>query len=217
MAKTIVGILISGRGSNMRALVEAAEADDYPAEIALIISNNSDAGGLDFAAEKGILSQVIDHRDFDRREDFDAAIDEALRAANVQIVCLAGFMRIVSKWFVDRWRDRLINIHPSLLPAFKGLHIHERVLEKGVKMTGCTVHFVRPEMDEGPIIAQAAVAVHEEDKPDDLAKRVLMAEHALYPKALALVASGNARVTHERVKISNVDVPTEYLMNPVGN
>ncbi len=216
MRKARIGILISGRGSNMQALVEAAKAADYPAEIALILSNNIDAAGLEFAADNGIPHQAINHRNFSSREEFDAALDQALREANVQIVCLAGFMRIVSKWFVDRWRDRLINIHPSLLPAFKGLHIHERVLEAGVKLTGCTVHYVRAEMDEGPVIAQAAVPVHERDDVDSLAARVLVAEHQLYPRALAFVAAGQTRVAQERVKLSEAEAPTGILINPVN-
>ena len=169
MRKTRVGILISGRGSNMRALVDAAAAPDYPAEIALIISNKADAAGLSFAAANGIARHVIDHKDYDSRESFDDAVDRALGAAGIELVCLAGFMRILSKSFVDRWRDRLLNIHPSLLPAFKGLHIHERVLQAGVRITGCTVHYVRAEMDEGPVIAQAAVPVSTDDTEDSLA------------------------------------------------
>ncbi len=219
MRRKKVGILISGRGSNMAALIDASRAKSYPAEIVLVISNRDNAPGLRYAGDNGIAQTVIDHRDFAEREAFDNRVDKALREAEVEIVCLAGFMRILSKEFVSRWKDRLINIHPSLLPAFKGLHIHDRVLDSGIKITGCTVHYIRAEMDEGPVIAQAAVPVLETDDAESLAARVLVAEHRLYPLALALVAAGRARVTNERVIITGAgdggsEAGSMVLVNP---
>ncbi len=194
-----LGVLISGRGSNLAALIEAGHTPDYPAEIALVISNRPGAPGLDFAAGAGIPAQVIDHKDFASRGAFDTALDEALRDARVDLVCNAGFMRILTSDFVAAWRNRHLNIHPSLLPAFRGLDTHERAIAAGVRISGCTVHFVRPEMDAGPIIAQAAVPVLPGDDADTLAARVLRAEHRLYPWAVRLVASGQAWVEGERV------------------
>ena len=197
--KKRVGILISGRGSNMQALIDAARAHDYPAEIALVISNRPGAAGLDRAREAGIPTLTIDHKSFATRETFDAALDTALRGAGVDLVCNAGFMRILSEGFVEAWRDRHLNIHPSLLPAFRGLHPHEQALAAGVCLSGATVHFVRAEMDAGPIVAQAVVRVGPDDTPDTLAARVLAAEHRVYPLALKLVASGAVWVEGERV------------------
>jgi phosphoribosylglycinamide formyltransferase-1 len=194
-----VGVLISGRGSNLQALIHAAQSADYPAEIVLVISNVPSAQGLARAEEAGIATLTVNHKDFASREDFDVVLDETLRQAEIDILCNAGFMRLHTPGFVQAWRDRHLNIHPSLLPAFKGLHTHERVLEAGVKITGCTVHFVREEMDTGPIVAQAAVPVLYGDTPDSLAARVLEAEHQLYPLALRLVASGAVHVEGERV------------------
>jgi phosphoribosylglycinamide formyltransferase-1 len=219
VAKKRLGILISGRGSNMAALVEAAAAQaDYPAEVALVLSNRADAGGLEFAASKGIETAVVDHKPFGKdREAFEHALDARLRQAGVELVCLAGFMRLLTPWFVEQWRDRLINIHPSLLPSFKGLHTHERALELGVRLHGCTVHYVRAEMDDGPIIAQAAVPVHSSDDPNTLSARVLVAEHRLYPHALALVASGKVRVEAERVLLDgDVTGANAMLVSPAG-
>lgn len=196
-----VGVLISGRGSNLRSLIAATREPGFPAEIVTVISNKADAGGLAVARETGIPTGVVSHRDYPSREAFDAELDAALRRAGVELICSAGFMRILSDGFVDAWRDRQLNIHPSLLPAFKGLHVHERVLEAGCRITGCTVHFVRPAMDEGPIVAQAAVPVLPGDTPEILADRVLAAEHKLYPLALRLVASGRTRIVDERVVI----------------
>ena len=201
MARKRVAILISGRGSNMTALIEAAADPDYPAEIALVLSNRADAGGLARAAEAGIATAVIDHKAYASRAEFDAAMDARLRAENIDLVCLAGFMRLLTDGFVEGWRDRMINIHPSLLPLFPGLDTHERAIEAGMRLTGCTVHFVRAQMDSGPIIGQAAVPIAFDDTPDTLSKRVLTAEHQLYPLALALVASGLATVENERLVI----------------
>lgn len=183
----------------MRALVEAAKASEFPARIDLVLSNRADAAGLDYAAAAGIRTEVLDHRQFRDRQTFDEALHRVLVGHGIELVCLAGFMRLLGGDFVSVWQDRMINIHPSLLPAFKGLHTHERVLEAGVRITGCTVHFVRPEMDAGPIIAQAAVPVVPGDTAETLAARVLAAEHATYPKALALVASGRFSIDGDRV------------------
>ena len=194
-----VGVLISGRGSNLKALIDATAEPDYPAEIALVISNEPGAQGLVRAEEAGIPSRVINHRNFPTRPHFEEALDAALNEARVELLCNAGFMRLLTEGFVTRWLDRHLNIHPSLLPAFKGLHTHARVIEAGAKITGCTVHFVRAAMDDGPIVAQAAVPVNPGDTEDSLAARVLEAEHKLYPHALRLVASGRVRVERESV------------------
>ncbi len=201
-----LGVLISGRGSNLAALIAACGAPDYPAEIAAVISNRPAAPGLQFAENAGIPAQVIDHTRFARRDDFDRALDDALRAAGVEMVCNAGFMRLLTPGFVEAWRDRQLNIHPSLLPAFRGLDTHERAIAAGVRISGCTVHFVRAQMDQGPIIAQAAVPVLPGDDAEALAARVLRAEHQLYPWAVQLVASGVAWVEGERV-VYAPDVP----------
>jgi phosphoribosylglycinamide formyltransferase-1 len=195
--KKRVAVLISGRGSNMQALVEAARAPNYPAEIALVISNRPDAPGLAWAKAQGIPALGFDHKHYESREHFEGQMQSMLDLSKIDIVALAGFMRLMTPSFVERWRDRMINIHPSLLPSFKGLKTHERALEAGVRISGCTVHFVRAEMDDGPIIAQAAVPVETSDTADVLAARVLAAEHRLYPHALALVAQCQVRVDGE--------------------
>ena len=214
MAKTKIAVLISGRGSNMQALIEAAKHEDYPAEIVLVASNNPDAPGLEIARAAGIETDVVNHRDYEDREEFEEALDQTIKLYGARIVCLAGFMRILTPWFTERWRDLLINIHPSLLPAFKGLHTHERALEAGVRIHGCTVHYVCPEMDDGPIIGQAAVPVLPGDTPDTLSARVLEAEHKLYPQCVALACSGKARVAGERVRLQAREFGAELLMNP---
>ena len=187
-----VAILISGRGSNMRALVEAAKAPDYPAEIVGVISNKADAEGLAFATAEGIPTAVRSLRDYPDKAAADAAIDEVLRGWEAHIVCLAGFMRILSPDFVALWQGRALNIHPSLLPLHKGLHTHDQALASGATEHGCTVHFVTPGMDEGPSILQTRVPVLPGDTAESLAARVLVAEHSTYPKALAMVARGEA-------------------------
>jgi len=197
-----VGVLISGRGSNLKALIDACAKPDFPAEIVLVISNKADAGGLQIAKDAGITTRVISHKDYDSREAFDRVMDQALRDAGVEFVCSAGFMRILSDEFVEKWRDRQLNIHPSLLPSFKGLNVYARAIEAGCKVSGCTVHFVRAAMDEGPIVAQAAVPILEGDTPDTLAARILEAEHRIYPEALRLVAEGRVRIVDERTVIS---------------
>lgn len=208
-----VAVLISGRGSNMQALVLACARPDYPAEVVLVLSNRADAAGLGFAREAGIATAVISHKDFPDRAGFDAAMDAELRRHGAELICLAGFMRLLDSRIIEAWRDRMINIHPSLLPSFKGLDTHERALEAGVKLAGCSVHFVRPDVDSGPIIAQAAVPVLPDDTPDSLAARILEQEHLIYPMALRLVAEGRVRLEGER---AIVDAPgaTVSLRNP---
>ncbi len=199
MKKVRTAILISGRGSNMAALIEAARAADFPAQIALVFSNVETAEGLKIAAAAGIATKVVSHKVFASREEFDAAIDAALTAAGVELICEAGFMRIHSEGFVRKWEGRMLNIHPSLLPAFKGLRVQQQALDAGVKISGCTVHFMVPELDSGPIIAQAAVPVLDGDTADTLAARILVEEHKLYPAALRLVAEGRVRLENGRV------------------
>ena len=197
-----VAILISGRGSNMAALIEAARNPSYPAEIVAVISNRPNAAGLARAREAGIPAEAIDHKAFASRSDFEAALEARLEAHVVDVVALAGFMRLMTAAFVESWAGRMINIHPALLPSFPGLATHERALEAGVRVHGCTVHYVTPGMDEGPIIAQAVVPVLAGDTASDLAARVLRAEHKLYPAALARVVRGEAPVMGERVEIA---------------
>ncbi len=217
MARLRVAVLISGRGSNLQALIDACAAPAFPAEIRLVISNEPGAQGLARAERAGISTRVIPHKQFPDRPSFDAAVERALQEARVELVCLAGFMRIFGDGFVERWRDRMINIHPSLLPAFKGLKVHEQVLAAGVRFTGCTVHFVRPAMDEGPIIVQAVVAVLPGDDAARLAERVLAEEHKIYPLALRLVAEGRVRVMNERAEVAGATAPAPTaLVNPTG-
>jgi phosphoribosylglycinamide formyltransferase 1 len=188
-------ILVSGRGANMAALIAAAKQADYPADIALVLSNRPQAAALGHARDAGIATAVVDHVEYGKdREAFERAVQAALEAHRVEIVCLAGFMRLLTPWLVSRWSEHMLNIHPALLPAFRGLHTHERALEAGVKIHGATVHFVVPEVDSGPIVAQAAVPVLDGDTPDTLAARVLAVELRLYPLALALVAGGRVRI-----------------------
>ncbi len=194
-----VAALISGRGSNMRALVEAQAQPGCPYEIVAVISNVPDAAGLDYARQQGIATAVIDHREFDSREAFEEMLHETLLVMQAELVACAGFMRIMTAEFVQRWEGRMLNIHPSLLPLFKGLHTHRRVLEAGVRIHGATVHFVTAELDGGPIIIQGAVPVLADDTEETLAQRVLRAEHAIYPAALWEVAAGNARLENGRV------------------
>ncbi|MEQ9814313.1 MAG: phosphoribosylglycinamide formyltransferase [Azospirillaceae bacterium] len=194
-----VGILISGRGSNMAALVAAARAPDYPAEVVVVIADRADAAGLDHARAQGIAAETVLRRDHEDKPAHEAAIDACLRRHGVEIVCLAGFMRLLSADFLAGWADRVLNIHPSLLPAFKGLDTHRRALEAGVKVAGCTVHIVRPEVDAGPIVGQAVVPVLPGDDEASLAARILIQEHRLYPLALAHLARGAVVVAGDRV------------------
>ena len=209
-----VAVLISSRGSNMQALVNASKTDDFPAEIVTVLSNNPEAAGLEFAKSHDIPTKVINHRDFEDRESFDEALSEFLSAERVDLICLAGFMRLLTPDFVNRWRDRIVNIHPSLLPAFKGLHVHERALESGTRFTGCTVHYVRPEMDDGPIIAQAVVPILRDDTPETLAARILVEEHKIYPHALRLIAERKVKVHGSIAKIIDADEPENSITNP---
>lgn len=214
MIRKRTAILISGRGSNMAALIAAAKATNYPAEIVLVVSNVPDAGGLVIAEGAGIATAVVDHRAYGKdRGAFEQALHEVLQAHRIEIVCLAGFMRLLTPWFVGQWQNRLLNIHPALLPAFKGLDTHARALEAGVKLHGATVHFVVPEMDSGPIVAQGTVAVHDSDTPDTLGERVLAVEHRIYPLALRLVAEDRVRIENGRCTV-NGPVPPGTLIAP---
>ncbi len=215
-----VGILISGRGSNMQALIKAAQDPAYPAEIVVVISNRPEAPGIDFARAQNIATEIVDHKSHPSREAFDQALDAALKRHHVEFVACAGFMRIMSEGLVASWRDRMINIHPSLLPAYKGLHSHERALADGAKRHGCTVHLVRSDVDTGPIIAQATVPVLKSDTAETLAARVLDAEHKIYPRALALLASGAFRVEGDKIIAVSSDVKLPitipYPLSPPG-
>lgn len=209
-----VAVLISGRGSNMEALVNATREAGFPARIVCVISNDPAAKGLEWAAAQGLPVETIDHKQFGKdRRRFEETLHAKLTTYNVQLVCLAGFMRILTGWFVDQWRDRLVNIHPSLLPAFPGIHVHEKVIEYGARFSGCTVHFVRAEMDHGPIIVQAAVPVLADDDADALAARILKMEHKIYPQALRWIAEGRVNVFQERCFVADVTAP-ESFENP---
>ncbi|MBZ6074754.1 phosphoribosylglycinamide formyltransferase [Microvirga puerhi] len=199
MPRRRIAILISGRGSNMVSLIEAAQAAEFPGEVALVLSNRPDAGGLERAKAAGIEALAIDHKAYSTREGFEQALDAALRERDIDFICLAGFMRVLTPWFVERWEGRMINIHPSLLPLFRGTHTHQRALEEGVLVHGCTVHFVVPELDAGPIVAQAAVPVVPGDTEESLAGRVLTQEHLLYPQALRMICEGRAKLDGGRV------------------
>jgi phosphoribosylglycinamide formyltransferase-1 len=210
-----VAVLISGRGSNLQALIGHCATPAASATIALVVSNQPAAAGLAHAHAAGIPVEVVDHRRHAGRERFEAEINSALENHGIEIICLAGFMRILSADMVERWRDRVLNIHPSLLPALRGLDTHRRALEAGVRLHGCTVHFSRAEVDAGPIIVQGAVPVHADDTADRLAARVLSLEHRCYPLALELVAAGRVRVADERVIIEGARAPDLMLMNPL--
>ena len=196
-----VGVLISGRGSNLQALLDACADPDFPARIVCVLSSNADAFGLQRAADAGVPTAVVSHKDYPNRKTFDAAVNDALGKFDVEFLCLAGFMRILDGQFVTRWRDRMINIHPSLLPSFPGLDTHQRALDMGVKVAGCTVHFVRADADTGPIIAQAAVPLLPDDDAETLAARILVEEHDIYPRALRLCAEGRVSMKGDRAII----------------
>jgi phosphoribosylglycinamide formyltransferase-1 len=199
MTRLKTGVLISGRGSNLKALIEASAAPEFPAEIVLVLSNVAGAGGLEHARQANIATAILSHKDFSSREAFDEAMNAKLHAAGIEFVCLAGFMRLLSTAFVKRWEGKMINIHPSLLPLFKGLHVHEQVLAAGATESGCTVHYVVPELDSGPAILQARVPVEPNDTPETLAARVLREEHRIYPQALRMLAEGKVLVVDGRV------------------
>jgi phosphoribosylglycinamide formyltransferase 1 len=213
MAKKRVAVLISGRGSNLLALIESAKSSAYPAEISLVISNRGDAAGLAHARSAGIETAIIEHGGKDRQA-FEQALQDLLVKRGIELVCLAGFMRLLTPWFVSRWQGRLLNIHPALLPAFKGLDTHRRALAAGVKIHGATVHFVVPEMDSGPIVAQAAVPVHEDDDEQTLAARVLQVEHRIYPAALALLAKGRVTKDQDRCILESIQPVQGALIVP---
>ena len=213
--KRRVAILISGRGSNMAALIAAAKATDFPAEIAVVISNKPDAAGLAKAKESKIATLVIDSKPFGNdRAAFETALQAALDQHGIEVICLGGFMRLLTSAFVERWAGKMLNIHPSLLPSFRGLDPHGQALRAGVKISGATVHFVTPEMDAGPIIMQGAVAVREDDTPDTLAERVLRIEHRIYPDALRLVASNGARIDGDVCRTDATGSPDHTLVSP---
>jgi phosphoribosylglycinamide formyltransferase-1 len=215
MARKRVAVLISGRGSNMAALIEAASDPAYPAEVALVLSNVSDAGGLAIAKSKGIATEVVDHKKFSKdREGFERAIQKTLDVHKIDYVCLAGFMRLLTPSFAGHWQGRMLNIHPALLPAFKGLDTHERAIAEGVKIHGATVHFVVPEMDSGPIVAQAAVPVLKDDTPQSLASRVIKVEHRIYPLALRWLAEGRLKIVDGRCVVDGVAATDGLLVSP---
>jgi phosphoribosylglycinamide formyltransferase 1 len=211
MPRLRLGVLISGRGSNLQALIEACADSTYPAEIVSVISDRAEAPGLAIAVAAGIPGVAVSRRD---RPAFAAEADVLLRRQHVDLVCLAGFMRVLDTAFVDAWRDKMVNIHPSLLPAFPGLHPHRRALAAGVRFSGCTVHFVRPEIDAGPIIAQAVVPIRPGDDEARLAARILGVEHRLYPIAVRLIAEGRVRVAADVVEIDGWQAPTIAALNP---
>ncbi len=202
MEKIDLAILISGRGSNMQALINACRGEDFPAQISVVISNRPDASGLQKAKDAGIETAVVDHKDFADKGAFEDALLNALSEHKIDLICLAGFMRILSANFIAQWPDKIINIHPSLLPAYKGLNTHERVLADGGTASGCTVHFVVPEMDAGPTILQKKVDVLTDDTPDTLAARILEQEHLAYPEAVKLIGEKRVRNIDGRVEIS---------------
>ena len=216
-ARRNVAVLISGRGSNMTALLRACRDDDHPARITMVISNRPGAPGLEHAAGAGVQTVTIDHKAYADGSAFEADVEATLDAADIDLVCLAGFMKLLSPGFTERWQGRLLNIHPSLLPSFKGLNVHQRVIDAGVRITGCTVHLVTAEMDAGPILAQAAVAVHPDDTAVSLAERVLTAEHRCYAHALALYASGQLRFDGMRIVSSALSGDTIPLDTTMGN
>lgn len=209
MRRKRVAVLISGRGSNMAALIAAAQAPDYPAEIVLVVSNRPDAAGLDRARAQGVETAIVDHLPYGKdREAFEAALQKLLEGHRIDILCLAGFMRLLTPGFVARWQDRMLNIHPALLPAFKGTDTHVRALAAGAKTHGATVHFVVPEMDSGPILLQAEVPVLESDTSDSLAARVIAVEHKIYPLALKLLAQGRVEIVNGICHVDGVPVGT---------
>lgn len=214
MAKLKVGVLISGRGSNLAALIEASRATDYPAEIACVVSNRADAPGLGIAAAAGVPTATVSHKDHPDRESFDRTVSGELERHGVELVVLAGFMRIFNPWFPARWANRLINIHPSLLPAFKGMHVQRQALDAGVRLSGCTAHLVIPDLDSGPIIAQAAVPVLAGDTEETLSARILRQEHRLYPLVVRWFAEGRVNIAGDKVTVEGVACDATLLFSP---
>ncbi|MEA2755453.1 MAG: phosphoribosylglycinamide formyltransferase 1 [Aliidongia sp.] len=217
MAGLKIGVLVSGFGSNLQGLIDLCAEPGFPGQIVTVISNKPGVFALERAAKAGIATQIVSHKDFPDRASFDRALDAVLRADGVELVCLAGFMRILTPDFVEGWRDAIINIHPSLLPSFRGLDTHRRALEAGVRFHGCTVHYVRPDLDDGPILVQAAVPVLAEDDEQTLAARVLQAEHRAYPLALRLIAEGRVTIEGGWVRVARAVAPEGAgWLNPVG-
>lgn len=214
MSRLKLGVLISGRGSNLQALIAACADANFPAEIVLVLANRPDAKGLDHAQNAGIATACIEHAGYPDRESFDRAVHEKLDEAGVELVCLAGFMRLLSSWFVETWQDRIVNIHPSLLPSFKGIDAHEQAIAAGVKLSGCTVHIVRTEMDAGPILVQGAVPVLPNDDPDSLAARILTVEHQCYPLAVRLLAEGRIRIDGDTAIVDMASDTGAQIISP---
>ena len=212
--KLKLGVLISGRGSNLESLIDATKRHNFPAEIAIVISNVPNVLGLEIARAENIPVRTINHKTFNERKIFEDEIHDVLIEAKVELVCLAGFMRILTDHFVNLWLNKIINIHPSLLPSFKGLNTHNRVIRSGARFSGCTIHFVRPEMDDGPIITQAVVAIKQDDTATSLASRILIEEHKIYPLAVELIASKKVSIANGRVKLKNTIFPDSALLNP---
>ncbi|MFA4994098.1 MAG: phosphoribosylglycinamide formyltransferase [Bdellovibrionales bacterium] len=209
-----VGVLISGRGSNLKSLIEACVTPDFPAKIVCVISNKADAKGLEFARAANIPAIIIPHKDYPDRQKFEEAVDAALNQHKVELVCLAGFMRVLTAWFVERWRDRLVNIHPSLLPSFPGVDTHKKAIEYGSKLAGLTIHYVRAEMDHGPILMQIAIPVLANDTEETLAARVLQSEHKAYPAVLRMIAENRVNIHNERAFITDAAPSGDVLFNP---
>lgn len=209
-----IGVLISGRGLNLQALIDACAEPAYPAEIAVVISNEPGARGLARARDAGLPTETVEHRAFGDRSVFEDALTGSLRRAGVELVCAAGFMRVLTGTFLDVWRDRVVNVHPSLLPAFRGLGTHERAIRSGVRFSGCTVHFVRAELDAGPVIVQSAVPVLPADTPEDLAARVLESERECLPLAVRWIAEGRVRIVDETVRIDGAGGSADASINP---
>lgn len=216
MTKLRLGVMISGSGTNLQALIDACAEADYPAEITVVISNRPGVMGLDRAEAAGIKAVTVDHKLYETREEFEDVLHETLQENRVELVCLTGFMRLLNTEFVNRWRDRMINIHPSLLPSYKGLHTHARALEDGVRFAGCTIHYVRPEMDNGPIIMQTAIPIAHGETEESLITKTLTYEHIMYPAAVKLIAEGKVRVSGGKVVFAeDVDLGNEGLISPL--
>ncbi len=205
---------ISGNGSNLQALIDACAVPEFPAQIGLVISNKASAGGLERAKKARIPTLVVDHKAYPTRADFDRVMTKAMEDNGTELICLAGFMRLLSDAFCDHWRDRMINIHPSLLPSFKGLGVQQAAIDAGARFSGCTVHYVRKEMDTGPIVVQAAVPIQSYDTADALAARILVEEHKIYPHAVRLIAEGKVTISNERALIADYNKQTQSLINP---
>lgn len=212
--KTPIAVLISGRGSNMQSILDACDSPAFPAKVAVVISDNAEAKGLDVAKNNGINTQIIEMKDYEDKSAYETALSIILSSHNVEWVCLAGFMRLLSADFVNDWHNKILNIHPSLLPAFKGLDCHQKAIDAGVRYSGCTVHIVRPEMDEGPIIIQAVVPITKNDDAESLGARILHYEHVLYPESIRLLISGEAVINGDKVDINEGRWQKEGHVNP---